>query len=531
MMKNIKKSVSLLLTVLLLLTMAACAAPESTNYDVPALLQSILQQVHFDAELIENKNGLLSFFGLPESAQVVYYHAKGQIADEVALITLASDKDMATAEEVVNTHIQSLRNQFQQYAPEETAKHDKAVIWKHQNYLLMCITADHAGVKLILEHASDPNYQLPGREDPPASSSGEQEDPPVSSSSEEQKDPPVSSSSESSGSASSSSSEDVGGSSSGTTENRPSVRPDGYPAIYSQSGQYSVYAGNSVIRVDNRAFEICGYNDKVVGDYAALVNKVANGLKGNTKVYSMPIPTAYGIVLPDDIQAIYPNYVNQNQSIEKLFSKMSADVVPVRTYHNLMSHRDEYLYFRTDHHWNGTGAYYAYEAFCETKGITPYTLAQRQEKQVGNFLGTLYTYSGNDQKLLPADTIYAYYPYSNSATMVYHDKNGAHKWNIISGNKTYSLFAAGDQPLSVFTNPEVTDGSVCVIIKDSFGNALLPYLVDHYSTIYEVDYRHWTGNDIVEYAKSVGADDLIFANNIMLISTPSSVSKLATIIK
>ena len=80
--------------------------------------------------------------------------------------------------------------------------------------------------------------------------------------------------------------------------------------------------------------------------------------------------------------------------------------------------------------------------------------------------------------------------------------------------------------MAIFQNPEVTDGSVCIVVKESFGNALLPYLVDHYSTIYEIDYRHWQGN-LMEYAEEVGATDLIFANNIMMISTSVLVGKLA----
>jgi len=521
MMNKVKRSVSLALALLVLMSMAACAAPESGSYDVPALVQSILRQVNFADELSGmGEASVLYFPDLPENTMVEMYRGSGYFADELALITLPSQKDVKTAEASVQTHISQVRNQFANYIPEELGKIDKAVVWSHGNCVLVCITDDHASVKLILDHASDPNYQLPGREEPPASSSDSQDDPPVSSSSES------AGSSSSSGNQSSSSSEDED-----SNIDKPALRPDGYPAIYSQSGKYSQYTGTSQIRVDNSAFEICGYHDDVSQYYANLINKVAAALKGKTKVYSLPIPTAFGVMLPDDIRQIYPNYADQGQSIEKLFAKMSSNVIPVRCYHNLMSHRDEYLYFRTDHHWNGTGAYYAYEAFCETKGITPYTMEQRKEKQVSGFLGTLYDNSKKDQNLLPADTIYAYYPYSESATMTYYDRNGvAHSWSIISGNSTYSLFAGADQPLAVFTNPEVTDGSVCVIVKESYGNALLPYLVDHYSTIYEVDYRYWKG-DITAYAQEVGADDLIFANNIMMINTNLLVGTLNTIIK
>jgi len=237
----------------------------------------------------------------------------------------------------------------------------------------------------------------------------------------------------------------------------------------------------------------------------------------------MPIPTAIGIMLPDDIQREYPYYTNQNVYIESFFSQVSENVVPVRIYDTLMNHRNEYLYFRTDHHWNGTGAYYAYETFCQTKGVEPYTREQREQVLFDGFLGTLYQNTG-DQALMPADTVYVYKPYSTTASMVYYDTSGrAYSWPIISdvtswvASSKYSTFAAGDNPLTVFTNPEVTDGSVCIIVKESFGNALLPYLVDHYSTVYEIDYRYWYGN-IVSFAKEKGADDLIFANNTYMLS-------------
>ena len=68
-----------------------------------------------------------------------------------------------------------------------------------------------------------------------------------------------------------------------------------------------------------------------------------------------------------------------------------------------------------------------------------------------------------------------------------------------------------------------------ILVKESFGNVLLSYLVDHYSVIYEIDYRYWKG-DITEFAQEVGATDLLFANNITMICTGTSVGVLGSII-
>ena len=527
MKKSIKNIVSVILAAVMVLSMVGCGKDPQTpekKYDVPAVVQSILKQVTFaDTLSAVGTSATLYFPDLPEKAKVELYTGSGYFADEVALITLSDAADMKAAKASVQAHIAQLRGQFQNYIPQEVGKIDKAFIWEYEEYIVVCISDDHASAKLIVDHASDPNWQLSGGSNatngttvPPQTTTGttppETTVPPQTTTPPATTVPPV------------------------TYDPSVQLRPDGYPALVSQSGTYVSIANGSMIRVDNRAFELYGYNEAVATTYAELVSKVAVALKGETTVYSLPIPTAIGVVMPDDIQALYKDYRDQGEDIYKVLDMMDDSVVPVQCYDNLMRHRNEYLYFRTDHHWNGIGAYYAYEAFCETKGIPPYTMQQREEVQFDNFLGTLYINSGKLQELQPTDTVYAYKPYSKSATMVFYDSKGnAVNWSIISDvtnyqqSNKYSTFAGADNPLAVFTNPEVTDGSVCIVVKESYGNALLPYLVDHYSTIYEVDYRYWSG-DLATYAKQVGADDLIFANNIMMINTGILVGKLDLVI-
>lgn len=324
------------------------------------------------------------------------------------------------------------------------------------------------------------------------------------------------------------------------TTQTPTTTPEpthDYPELKSKNGTFSTYSSGA-IRVDNAAFSVCGtLSDSVTSKYAALVSEVADSLNGKTKVYSLIIPTSYGVTLPDDIKPQIANYADQGENIAKVFSKMSENVTPVYCYDDLMTHRDEYLYFRTDHHWNGKGAYYAYEAFCRTKGIEPFTLEKREKKEFDGFLGTMYQNNGKDENLLPADTVEAFLPVSANAAMKFTNTDGTtYDWPIVkdvsewSSGAKYNTFAGSDNPITEFTNPDVADGSVLIVVKESFGNALLPYLVDHYSKIYEIDYRYWKGN-LVSFAEEVGADDLLFANNIMMTSTSLLVGNLSKIIK
>ena len=526
------RCVCLLLIAAIILPLWGCSSVDPVSYDGPALVSSLLAQVKFADSLgdVGDATAALYFPELPEGSKVQLYLGSGYYADEVALITLSQKQDTAAAKKSAQEHIAQLRAQFVSYIPEEVGKIDKALIWEGGNYIIVCITADHANAKLILDHANDPNYKLPGSSTTTGTTGTTQGTTGTTQST-------TGSTQGTTGTTGTTqSTTGTTQSTTGAIQGTTGTRPDGYPTLLSQSGTWYRYPDTYLIRVDNAAYEICGFNMDSVNNYVALVNKATQALKGHTTVYSLPIPTAFGVALPDDIQAKYPGYVNQGDSTRTLFSLLSADVEKVNVYENMMPHRDEYLYFRTDHHWNGTGAYYAYEAFCDIKGITPYTMTQREEMQFGGFYGLHHTVSGKDDNLQPADTVYAYKPHSSSATMVFYDANGnGTSWPIVNdvtnydGGGKYGTFAGGDHPLTVFTNPEVTDGSVCVVVKESFGNALMPYLVDHYSTIYEIDYRYWTG-DLVAYTKQVGADDLIFANNIQMIGTSLLVGKLGKII-
>ena len=504
----LKKIVCLLLAVIMVLPMPACGKEKNEDvkeYDGNALMQALLNQVKFDDAMSSVGDfATLYFPEVPSSATISMYTGSGYYADEVVLISMQSAEDLETVMASVDKHLEQMNAQFKNYIPEEVAKIDNAVIWQGGSHVIVCISNDYATAQKILDNADDPTYQAAPSATPDASNEDKAED--------------------------QGQQEDV----QQVTEPTPDIK--NYPVINSKSGTFTDY-GNNMIRVDNAAYELCGYDENTYSVYASLVNTVAQQLEGETTVYALTIPTGYGVMLPNDIQDKLSSYTNQGESIEKLFAKLDSSIVPVRCFDNLMEHRDEYLYFRTDHHWNGIGAYYAYEAFCEAKGITPYTMEQRKLLTFDGFLGTLYANSSYDDNLLPADTVYAYKPYSDSTAMTFYDNSGnGTAWQVVmdvtgwSAGTLYNTFAAGDNPLSVLTNSAVTDGSVCVVVKESYGNALMPYLIDHYSTIYEIDYRYWNGN-IVEFAKEKGADDLIFANNVMMISADLLVAMLADNVK
>ena len=518
MKKHLMTIAVLLLAALLMLPLAACGKSEpAVSVDAQSLLQSLLRQVAFDSELTPAEDSSAVYFpDLPEETKITLYSGSGYYPDELILLELPDEKEASAAMKAVTKHLSELRSQFLSYIPEEVPKIDDAVSRQLGRYIFVAVTSDYHTANDILNHADDPSYTVdgakPAPEEVPAEPEQQPEPKPETSVEEPETETPVEP----------------------EPQEEQTEEPEGYPVLQSQSGTYHAY-DTGVVRVDDRAYEEYGYVESAADQYAALVNQTAEALAGQTTVYALPIPTAIGIVFPDDIAARYLNDGDQKAALESILGKLSDQVVGVNCYDNLMRHRDEYLYFHTDYHWNGRGAYYAYEAFCQAKGVEPYTLDQRTLREFDGFLGALYWNNSSEDPVLAAnpDTVEAFEPYCQSATMEFTDRNGTvTPWEIISdvsgwsASTKYSTFAGADNPIAVFTTPEVTDGSVCVVVKESFGNALLPFVVDHYSTVYEIDYRYWEGN-LAAFAQEKQADDMLFANNLSMIGSNLLIGMLA----
>jgi len=148
------------------------------------------------------------------------------------------------------------------------------------------------------------------------------------------------------------------------------------------------------------------------------------------------------------------------------------------------------------------------------------------------FLGTFYSYSNQSQALKSnPDTVVAYVPKGTNLMEMTQKDGNAYDWNIIQdasdyseGNK-YLTFVGGDQPYSWAHNETITDGSAVLVIKDSYGNAFIPWLIDHYEYVYWVDFRY-TSNTVSQMVADHGIQDVIFSLSIYNGTTDSVTSYL-----
>lgn len=291
-----------------------------------------------------------------------------------------------------------------------------------------------------------------------------------------------------------------------------------YEKIESDS-KLSNYDG--VVVIGNSGYELYTYREDSAKAYAKSVNKLAEKLKGKADVYDIVIPLSSGIVFPDN-RRDEVNSSDQKVAMDNIFGMLKDGVKKVDIYDALMSHRTEYIYFRTDHHWTTLGAYYAYQRLCEEKGIEAEDIDSYEKKEFDGFLGSFYNDTSSEKLKKKPDVVTGYIPKAE-ATLKYTTTDGQEiTWPIINDVSSYgaglkySAFIGADNPYTIIENSDLTDGSSCIVVKESFGNAFVPFLVDHYQTIYVIDYRYYQGT-IEKLVKDTGAQDVILANNLSMI--------------
>ena len=274
------------------------------------------------------------------------------------------------------------------------------------------------------------------------------------------------------------------------------------------------------------------FGEKNSTRYCEAVSSVARALEGKATVYCLIAPLSTGVMLDDTVRSDL-GFSDENQATAWMYEHMDPLVKTVPVYGALKLHNDENIFFRTDHHWTALGAWYAYREFCAQKGIRPHEPEEFETYTYTDYLGSFINYSNGSAELKNnPDTLVAYIPKGTNQMTMYIPEGsgyGKYEWPIVKdmsgGNKgSYYLgFVSGDRPWSYAHNETITDGSAVLVVKDSFGNAFIPWLIDHYEHIYWIDYRSyadwcpWAGvadSSISDFAERNNIQDVILLNQI-----------------
>ena len=208
-----------------------------------------------------------------------------------------------------------------------------------------------------------------------------------------------------------------------------------------------------------------------------------------------------------------PNHApvrDQRQDIKDIAARLQGveflDVTDALT-----QHKDEAIYYRTDHHWTSLGAYYAFSDMAAGLGIEQPAAEYDIYPVTDSFEGTLASKSGCHavtdviELYVPKTDIEYYVTVDGERTATMYDREK------LNEKDQYALFLGGnDARVDITTTAET--GKTLLIFKDSYANCFLQFLLPYYDRIILLDARYYYG-DADSVISREGVTDVLFLYN------------------
>ena len=214
----------------------------------------------------------------------------------------------------------------------------------------------------------------------------------------------------------------------------------------------------------------------------------------NDLVYNVDVPVYFGII-PSSTEIWSERLpkgaptADEKAIIDRLYDTVQTFTIDV--YSALEEHKDEEIYYRTDHHWTSLGAYYGYTALMEAMGMEAAPLDESAKVTVSDsFYGTTFSTSG--VRWVAPDHIDRYISGDGVKVTGYPEgspvESSLYVDSYLDKKDKYSSFLGGNQPLCVIET-EHTDAPKVLVIRDSYSDSLAPFLTQSFSEIHLFDTR------------------------------------------
>ena len=206
----------------------------------------------------------------------------------------------------------------------------------------------------------------------------------------------------------------------------------------------------------------------------------------------------------ENYPVLYYNRQEQNETerISIIEKAKSANIETVETHEILSAHKDEYIYYATDHHFTIKGAYYVYQAILDKinnletgkeKLVFPDWEQLNVYKNTARMAGS-YLRKWGDAHTISVDNMEYALPYD--MPQFTRTDNGVQKEMPTLFNKDgsdYTSFMGGDIGNTIVDTGRDDLPSV-LYIGFSFTNTLEVLSVYNFNKVESLDPRHWEGN-------------------------------------
>ena len=220
--------------------------------------------------------------------------------------------------------------------------------------------------------------------------------------------------------------------------------------------------------------------------------------------------------------------IDQEEILRKISDTLGSGLHFVDLTQDLMAHRTEYIFYKSDHHWTSLGARYAFEALCPSLGITDPVLSYTKYEATDRFSGTLASASGASNV---RDVIDLYVPDSDIQYVVEYVGESRKTATMYSSsaldtNNQYEVFLGGNHPL-IRIRTTAANKKNLLLIKDSYANAFVQFLLPHFGSIYIVDPRYYSDN-LDQLVTTSEITDILFLYNVNTFVEDNSIAGALT---
>ena len=244
----------------------------------------------------------------------------------------------------------------------------------------------------------------------------------------------------------------------------PAPTPSASPLLLPRrSPRLPLQTVGGLLVVEDSAYEYYNFVTDLAKEYITAVVNAGSKLAGKATVYDMVIPTSIDIMLPESyIEKNNLNTSDQKKAIDEyILPSITAQDPSIKTvsiFDTLKAHANEYLYFRTDHHWTS----WRLLRLCgvlQGPGFEPVALDQFDRADYTGYLGSFYTATNSAALAANPDTVEAYIPRADvNLSFTQTDGQTVESWPLIADGEQYDTtskyiaYCAGDQPYEEIVN-------------------------------------------------------------------------------
>lgn len=263
--------------------------------------------------------------------------------------------------------------------------------------------------------------------------------------------------------------------------------------------------------------------DKYIIENLEAINNFTNKYTDINSYISI-IPTS--ITILQDKLPININDSLQLEYIKNTKGNLDKNIKYIDTYDDLNENKDDYIFYKTDHHWTSKGASVSFDKIREEMKLEDKKITYEELEISNDFSGTLASKSGfaNDEN----DTISVYIPQNEDTKVIVNNiekqKKSPSLYNVksLDTKDQYGVFLEGNHPI-LEINSTVKNDKELLLIKDSYANSMIPFLVNYYSKIIVIDPRYYY-DDLYELIQSNNIDDILFLYNANTFYTDKSLA-------